>query len=156
MPIIHLTTFIAAPAELVFNLSRSVDLHKKSMAKTGEQAVAGTTSGLISLDETVTWKARHFYKNRFLKVKITEYKAPFSFTDEMVEGDFKRMQHQHFFRQIDNGSLMIDIFDFEAPYGMLGKLAERLLLTRYLKNLLETRNAAIKSYAETDKWKFLL
>ena len=156
MPIIHLTTFIEAPVNLVFDLSRSIDLHKKSMAHTQEQAVAGTTSGLIGLEETVTWKARHFYKIRYLKVKITEFRAPDSFTDEMVEGDFKHMRHQHFFRQIENGSLMIDILDFEAPYGWLGKMAERLLLTRYLKKLLDTRNAAIKSYAESGKWKFLL
>ena len=34
MPLIHLTTFIAAPAERVFDLSRSIDVHKKSLAHT--------------------------------------------------------------------------------------------------------------------------
>jgi ligand-binding SRPBCC domain-containing protein len=156
MPTIHLTTFIAAPAERVFDLSRSIDLHKKSMAHTQEQAVAGTMMGLIKKDETVTWKAKHLLKMRVLKVKISEMQAPLSFTDEMVTGDFKQMKHEHHFKAIDNGTLLIDLFSFETPYGGLGKAVNTLFLTRYLRKLLEQRNQVIKEYAETDKWKFLL
>jgi ligand-binding SRPBCC domain-containing protein len=156
MPIIHLTTFISAPPERVFDLSRSIDLHKKSMVHTGEQAVAGTTAGLIELDETVTWKARHLFKTRVLKVKVTEMKKPQSFTDEMANGDFKRMKHEHHFKQVDNGTILIDLFSFESPYGSLGKIANRLFVNRYIKKLLEHRNNIIKEYAESEKWKFIL
>ena len=62
MPTIHLTTFIAAPAKKVFDLSRSIQLHKKSMTNHKEEAIAGTVSGLINLNETVTWKAHHLWK----------------------------------------------------------------------------------------------
>ena len=126
------------------------------MAHTGEEAIAGTTNGLIGLNETVTWKARHLRKTRILKSKITAMNPPLSFTDEMVQGDFKSLRHEHHFKQIGNGTLLIDLFTFESPYGGLGKLAERLFLTRYLKNLLETRNKVIKDYAESEKWKFIL
>ncbi len=156
MPLIHLTTFIAAPAERVFDLSRSIDVHKKSLAHTNEQAVAGTTSGLIKQDETVTWKAKHLGKMRVLKVKISSMKIPESFTDEMVSGDFKDMKHEHHFKPIQNGTLMIDLFTFESPYGTAGKLVNYVFLKRYLRKLLERRNQAIKEFAETDKWKFLL
>jgi hypothetical protein len=64
MPSLHLTTFIAAPAERVFNLSRSINLHKISTSDTGEDAIAGTTTGLINLNETVTWRAKHLYRVR--------------------------------------------------------------------------------------------
>jgi ligand-binding SRPBCC domain-containing protein len=156
MPTIHLTTFVAAPAQRVFDLARSVDLHRKSMAHTGEEAIAGTTSGLISLNETVTWKAKHLRRVRILKSKVTAMNPPLSFTDEMVDGDFKSLRHEHHFKRIDNGTLLIDIFTYEAPYGRIGKLADRLFLTNYMKNLLETRNKTIKEYAESDKWKFIL
>ena len=156
MPVIHLTTFIAAPAERVFDLARNIDLHKKSMAHTNEQAVAGTTMGLINAGETVTWSAKHLGKKRFLRVKITDMKVPHSFTDEMVDGDFKQMKHEHHFKRIDNGTLLIDLFYFETPYGAIGKLVNQLYLTRYMKKLLETRNQHIKEYAESEKWKFLL
>jgi len=156
MPTIHLTTFIAAPVERVFDLSRSIDVHKKSLAHTNEQAVAGTTSGLIQQDETVTWKAKHLGKIRVMKVKISSMLAPQSFTDELVNGDFKQMKHEHHFKAITNGTLMIDLFSFESPYGTVGKFVNYVYLKRYLRKLLERRNQAIKEFAEGDKWKFLL
>jgi ligand-binding SRPBCC domain-containing protein len=156
MPTIHLTTFVAAPAQRVFDLARSIDLHRKSMAHTGEEAIAGTTSGLIGLNETVTWKAKHLRRTRILKSKIVAMTPPLSFTDEMMQGDFKSLRHEHHFKRIDNGTLLIDIFTFETPYGSLGRLADRLFLTRYMKTLLETRNKAIKEYAESEKWRFIL
>jgi len=156
MPTIHLTTFVAAPAQRVFDLARSIDLHRRSMSHTQEEAIAGTTSGLIGLNETVTWKAKHLRRVRVLKSKITAMDPPLSFTDEMVDGDFKSLRHEHHFKRIDNGTLLIDIFTYEAPYGSLGRLADRLFLTRYMKTLLETRNKTIKDYAESEKWKFIL
>ena len=60
MPIVKLVTDIRAPIERVFDLSLSIDMHKASMAGSGETAVAGVTSGLIGLGESVTWRARHF------------------------------------------------------------------------------------------------
>lgn len=156
MTTIHLTTFIAAPVATVFDLSRSIDLHKKSMAHTNETAVAGTTAGLIELNETVTWKAKHLFKTRVLRSRIISMTKPVSFTDEMADGDFKSLKHEHHFKQIDNGTLMIDLFSFELPYGGLGKIVNKLFLKRYLKNLLEHRNLVIKEYAESDKWKFIL
>lgn len=156
MPTIHLTTYVNAPANRVFDLARSIDLHKKSMAQSREQAVAGTTSGLIELGETVTWKAKHLLKTRFLRSKIIAMTKSSSFTDEMVQGDFSSLRHEHHFKEIENGTLMIDILQFESPYGFLGKLANSLVLQRYLTRLLEMRNKAIKQYAESEKWKFLL
>ena len=54
MPAIQLSTFIKAPVERVFDLSRSIDLHKISTKHSHEEAVAGVTGGLINLNETVT------------------------------------------------------------------------------------------------------
>jgi ligand-binding SRPBCC domain-containing protein len=156
MPTIHLTTFVAAPADRVFDLSRSIDLHRKSMAHTGEEAVAGTTSGLIGLQETVTWKAKHLLKTRVLRSRITAMVRPLSFTDEMVQGDFKSLRHEHHFKVIDNGTLVIDLLDFESPYGGFGRLVNRFYLTKYLTDLLEHRNQIIKEYAESEKWKSIL
>ncbi|MBZ5857442.1 SRPBCC family protein [Flavihumibacter profundi] len=153
MPTIHLTTFVQAPMERVFDLSRSIDLHKKSMAHTGEEAVGGTTMGLINNQETVTWKAKHLGKTRILKSKITEMKKPLLFTDEMAEGDFRSMKHDHHFKSVDNGTLMIDYLHYEMPYGFIGRLVDQFYLNKYLTRLLETRNSAIKKCAETDQWK---
>jgi hypothetical protein len=156
MPYIHLTTFIAASAEKVFDLSRSINLHKISMRSSNEEAVGGVTSGLIKENETVTWKAKHLFKTRLFTSKVTSMVAPTMFVDEMVKGDFKSFKHQHYFKQIDNGTILIDIVEFESPYGFIGKMVNKLLLKNYVQNLLIKRNNIVKEYAESDKWQFVL
>ncbi|HET6993628.1 MAG TPA: SRPBCC family protein [Chitinophagaceae bacterium] len=156
MPNIHLTTFIAAPVERVFDLSRNIDLHKESMTKHKEEAVAGTRFGLIEKDETVTWKAKHLFKTRILRTKITEMVKPMIFIDEQAKGDFKMLKHEHHFKPCENGTIMIDVIHFETPYGAMGRWFNALYLTRYIKKLIEQRNQTIKEFAETDKWKKLL
>ncbi|HRF16710.1 MAG TPA: SRPBCC family protein [Chitinophagaceae bacterium] len=156
MPTIHLTTFIAAPAEVVFDLSRHIGLHKESMSHYKEEAVAGTRMGLIEKEETVTWRAQHLFKNRLLRVKITEMKKPELFVDEQLQGDFKMMKHEHHFKPCENGTLLIDLFHFETPYGIVGRWLNALYLTNYMKKLLEQRNRTIKEVAESDRWKRLL
>jgi ligand-binding SRPBCC domain-containing protein len=156
MPTIHLTTFIQAPADRVFDLSRNVDMHKQSMARHQEEAVAGIRFGLVEKEDTITWKAKHLFKTRMLRAKITDMKKPQMFVDEQAEGDFKMMKHEHHFKPCENGTIMIDLLQFETPYGSLGKFFNTVYLTRYMKKLLEQRNKMIKEFAEGDKWKKLL
>ena len=156
MPTIHLTTFIAAPVNMVFDLCRNIDLHRESMKAYKEEAVAGIRFGLIEKEETVTWKAKHLFKTRLLRVKITEMKKPDMFISEQLKGDFALMKHEHYFKPCDNGTILIDLFYFETPYGVLGQGLNKLYLTNYLKHLLKKRNNTIKEFAESDKGKKLL
>lgn len=156
MSSIHLTTFIAAPVSRVFDLARSIDMHKQSMKNHKEEAVAGIRFGLIEKNESVTWKAKHFFKTRFFRSEITEMKKPDMFIDVQVKGDFKMMKHVHHFKTCDNGTIMIDLLDFEPPYGTVGQLFSKLYLTRYMKNLLEQRNKVLKEFAESEKWRKFL
>ena len=156
MPTIHLTTFIQAPTERVFDLSRNVDLHKQSMVRHQEEAVAGIRFGLVEKEDTITWKAKHLFKTRMLRARITDMKKPQMFIDEQAEGDFKMMKHEHHFKPCENGTIMIDLLSFESPYGSIGKIFNKLYLTRYMKKLLEHRNKTIKEFAESEKWKKIL
>jgi len=150
MPKIELLTEINAPIEKVFDLSRSIDLHMESTKQTGEKAIAGKTSGLIELGETVTWRAKHFGIWQTLTSKITKFTSPNLFVDEMVSGAFKSFRHEHYFTTSDNKTIMKDIFEFESPLGVLGKIFNTLILTRYMTNLLEERNRIIKEVAESN------
>lgn len=156
MPVIHLTTVIHAPMQRVFDLSRSITLHKRSMEHTNEEAIAGRTNGLIENGESVTWRAKHLRKVRQLKVHIIGMRKHEFFCDEMLEGDFTHMKHEHHFREIENGTVMIDIMEFGTPYGKLGKLLERFYLNKYMTRLLERRNRVIKDFAESEKWRVVL
>lgn len=126
------------------------------MADSQEQAIAGTTNGLIQLGETVTWKGKHLGKIRFHKSQITALQAPDHFIDEMLEGDFKVFVHTHHFKKVENGTIMIDQLNYEVPYGLIGRLVDRFYLFNYLVKLLETRNLLIKQTAESERWRQFL
>lgn len=157
MAAIELTARINAHIGIVFDLSRSIKLHTISTSRTSERAVAGTTEGLININESVTWEARHLFKKRSFTSKITAFEYPVYFRDVMQKGDFKNFSHEHFFSS-ENGNvtLMRDKLLLEAPHGFAGKLAMQLFLRSYIARLLLERNECIKSYAESGKWKSIL
>lgn len=156
MPVIELETFIRADINTCFDLSRSIDLHTLSTAKTKEKAIAGKTSGLIELNETVTWQATHFGVRQKFTSKITAFHRPFHFRDEQQKGPFRFFAHDHYFSETDTGTLMKDVLHFQSPAGLLGKLADRLVLIRYLRKFLTARNEMIRHFAETGKGAGLL
>ncbi|MBO6186515.1 MAG: SRPBCC family protein [Chryseobacterium sp.] len=148
MSTIYLTTVIKSDIHKVFDLSRDIDLHQKSTSKTNEKAIAGRTSGLIELNETVTWRAKHlgFYQTH--QSKITEMEKPYQFIDVMLKGRFKSFKHQHIFKTEDKNTVMTDILEFESPCGIIGKIFNKIFLKNYMKNFLLERNKLIKVMAE--------
>jgi ligand-binding SRPBCC domain-containing protein len=140
---IHLETDVAAPIEHVFDLARDIDLHQRSMAHTNEQAVGGRTSGLIGAGETVTWQARHLGRTWSLTSKITAFEPPTRFVDEQTSGPFAWFRHEHRFEAIPGGTRMIDDWQHAAPFGVIGRIADRLVLGPLLGRLLASRDAAL-------------
>jgi ligand-binding SRPBCC domain-containing protein len=127
-----------------------------STAGTGERAIAGVTHGLIGLDQTVTWQGRHFGVMQTHESRITKYERPRYFQDVMVRGAFRSFQHDHYFEpREDGGTLMRDELRFAAPCGPLGRIAEVLVLRRYLTRFLTQRNRMIQQTAEApeDGWR---
>lgn len=156
MPRIEIKTKIKANKNIVFDLSRSIDLHKISTEQTNEEAIAGKTSGLIGINESVTWRAKHFGVYQNLTSKITEFDKPNYFVDEMQKGVFKEFKHEHHFVELNGETLMTDIFNYKSPLGFLGKFADKVFLKKYMTELLTERNRVVKEFAESGKWKELL
>ena len=153
MQTIRIETRIAAPMERCFLLSLSMDLHVESTAQTNERAIAGVTTGLIGAGETVTFEATHFGLSLRHTSVISGYERPAYFQDSMTRGMFKSFVHDHHFEAADGGTLMRDQLRFAAPLGLLGTIAEALVLRRYLAGFLMERNALIQRVAESDAWR---
>lgn len=156
MPVIKLETRIHSTLDICFDLSCSIDFHQMTTSKTKEKAIAGVTTGLVKLDDVVTWEAIHFGVKQQLTSKISKFNKPFYFRDEQVKGAFKYFIHDHVFEQHTNYIVMIDIFEFQSPFGIVGTLFNKFILTKYMSNFLTVRNKMIKEYAETEKWKLIL
>lgn len=144
-----LNTTLNVRAERAFDLSRSVDVHAESMAHSSERAVGGVTHGLMSLGESVTWKAKHFGVPFRMESRITEMTRPVSFTDEQVRGPFRYFRHDHSFTEEDGVTLMVDRVSFAAPFGLIGRFAEVAFLATYMRRLIEVRNRFLASVAES-------
>ena len=134
-----------APREVLFDLSRDLDFHTRSLEHTGERIVGGKRGGLIELGEEVEWEARHFGLRLRLRSRISEMDRPRTFVDEQVRGPFTWFHHRHTFIDEHEGTTrMIDDWEHRAPLG----LASDLVLRGYMERLLRTRNAAIVAEAE--------
>ena len=154
MPVIEHRLVVNAPQERVFDLARSIDLHRATMTKHDEIAVDGVTEGLIGLNETVTWEATHFGVRQRLTSRITICERPLRFQDVMVAGAFAGFTHDHFFRRTaDDATLMHDVFEYRSPLWILGHLADALFLEKYMTELLAERNRVIKETAEGEEWR---
>jgi ligand-binding SRPBCC domain-containing protein len=149
-------TIIRAPLERCFDLARSIEVHLAGNIHWGESAIAtgGVTTGLPGMGQRVTFRARHFAVRHNLTSEITAFDAPQYFQDTMIEGPFRSMQHDHYFRPLSaEETEMRDLFRFVAPLPVLGLLAERLFLHRYMQRLLRERNAVVRQIAESEEWR---
>ncbi|SHM22624.1 SRPBCC family protein [Flavobacterium chilense] len=148
MTTINLTTKIKASKQIVFDVSRDIDIHQQSASKTSEVAIAGITSGLINLNETVTWRGKHFgfyltHKSRITAMNFYDY-----FVDEMERGKFKSFRHEHVFEEKNGFTIMKDKLQYETPFGIFGELFDILFLEKHLTNFLLERNKILKEVSE--------
>lgn len=149
MPIIKYEIYIEAPIEVCFDLARNVDVHTETTTKTKEKAVAGVTTGLMGKGDTVTWEAVHLGVKQKLTAKIIQMEKPFTFTDVMVKGAFRSFTHKHEFIESGTGTIMKDTFSYTSPLGILGVLADRLFLERYMREFIVDRSKELKTIAES-------
>ncbi|MEO7988718.1 MAG: SRPBCC family protein [Chryseolinea sp.] len=148
MTTIHLTTEIKASIEKCFDLSRDVDAHKLSAKESNEIAVAGRTTGLCELGDTITWEATHFGITQNLTIEITQFNRPFFFEDKMLKGAFKSMRQEHHFEERKGSTMMTDKFQYDVPLGVIGQLFDKIILRRYMTRFLLKRNQILKALAE--------
>jgi len=108
---------------------------------------------LIGNGEEVTWRGRHFGFMITHTSRITAYESPVYFQDVMIRGAFRSCCHDHYFEACGPNTLMRDDVKLAAPLGILGVIAERAVLERHMRTLLQRRNFAIKQAAESTEWK---
>src|SRR3954469_7417574 len=150
MTTIYLTTKIKAPKQIVFDASRNIDIHQQSASPSKEKAIAGVTSGLINVNETVTWRGKHFGFYLTHKGRITAMSLYDSFVDEMERGKFKSFKHEHFFKEENGVTIMNDKLQYETPFGILGELFAILFLEKHMTQFLLNRNKVLKVLSEND------
>lgn len=142
-------TEIDCPIERCFDLARDVEVHAKSCAQIGERVLTTHKNSVLSSGEVVTFQANLLGRSWQMTAKITRFDPPHQFVDEMTSGPFRRFRHKHMFTQVPGGKVrMVDEIKYRCGYGPFGWLAERLVVDRTLKRVLETRGQYLKGVAE--------
>jgi ligand-binding SRPBCC domain-containing protein len=157
MPTIHLTSCILAPIDRVFNLSRSTSLHKAVIRKyDGGNLDGGGAEGLMKQGDKIRFQLKLMGAKRTLVTQMEHLEFPAVFNSSLVSGPFKSLHHEHHFKSIANGTLLIDLLEYEPAFGLAGRMADTMIIRSFLKKYLEAKNKLIKQYAEGEKWKVVI
>ena len=78
--------------------------------------------------------------------EITHVSDLMYFVDEQRVGPYRMWHHQHFIEKIDGGVLMTDIVDYQPPMGILGALANQIMIKRKLKEIFDYRTMKVEEY----------
>jgi len=144
---IKIETPIHSSTDICFDLACDLDLHSKTVWKWTNETVLGI-GGKINKGDTVTFRATHFFIRQDFTSKIIEYKRPTRLVDQMTKGAFKSFTHIHEFTEAERGIIMTDTLYLEAPFGIIGKIVERVILKYYMKKFILYRSRQIRKIAE--------
>jgi len=77
--------------------------------------------------------------------EITHIKEGEFFIDEQRMGPYKLWHHQHFIEEIPGGVIMRDIVSYIPPFGVLGVIANQLLIRKKLEQIFAFRKRALET-----------
>lgn len=75
--------------------------------------------------------------------EITHVKYQKYFVDEQRVGPYKIWHHQHFLEATPSGTLMSDIVSYQPPFGLLGNIANKIVIKQKLNEIFDYRFKAL-------------
>lgn len=75
--------------------------------------------------------------------EITHVREGEYFVDEQRFGPYALWHHQHHFKAVEGGVKMTDILNYAIPYGIIGRLSNRILVDKQIKKIFSYREKAI-------------
>ena len=60
------------------------------------------------------------------------------------KGPYKIWNHQHIFKEIDQGILVTDIITYLPPFGFIGRIANLLFIKNKVKNIFDYRSKILE------------
>jgi ligand-binding SRPBCC domain-containing protein len=140
--------FINAPIERCFLLSTNIELVGQTY---GMKPIEGKLTGLFVAEDRLVWAGWKFGFPQMHESYVTQYEPPAFFQDTMGRGRFKRYQHDHYFYEMNERTVLNDKIRFTMPLGFVGHFVGKFVLVPYLSKRLRRRLALLKRVAENRK-----
>ncbi len=77
--------------------------------------------------------------------EITQLVDKSYFVDEQRVGPYSIWHHQHIIVPAENGVLMKDIVSYKPPFGILGRMANTLIIKNKLNEIFDYRTEVLKN-----------
>lgn len=126
-------------------LSNPANLSKITPPEMGFEILSGADRPMFP-GQIIQYKVRPFpgFSTRWV-TEITHVKEGSYFVDEQRFGPYSLWHHKHFINEVDGGIEMEDIIDYKLPLGILGKLAQPLIVKKQLVSIFKYREEQLIS-----------
>lgn len=145
---IERTVAINAPIEKVFHFHD--DTNNLLKITPPNIHVTIETTGQPGLGYEVTLKIRQFllFVMRW-HVRITAYEPPHRMVDEQVAGPFKTWKQTRLLKENNGTTELTDVVEYDVPFGLLGTIANGLVIRRQVEQMFAYRQATTKRLLES-------
>ena len=83
--------------------------------------------------------------------EITHLRENSYFVDEQRVGPYSMWHHQHILEDAPNGTMMSDIVSYRPPFGILGSVANSLMIKGKLNEIFDYRTEVLKDIFNEEK-----
>jgi ligand-binding SRPBCC domain-containing protein len=148
MTVIEKKITIAAPIEAVFDFhldQKNLGLMSPPWMKTKLIHESGEGQNKMIEVEMTMYRA---FRSRWV-VRISEYDRPVRLTDLMISGPMKYFRHERTFSQpCASLTELKDHLEYEPPFGMIGRLADKISVKKMMEDMFEYRHQRTKEILE--------
>lgn len=151
MPSIHLTNFIAAPPGELFNLSRSTAVFETLCKQLNEHFKAVSQNELLQSRESFTMSFKMAGKALFATFEAVINNNPATIVYEQQKGDFEHFRYEQYFKEVANGTIVIEKINFGYPRNFFRRIVTRFFIKKKIQEVFERRIEIIKNKTASER-----
>ena len=139
MPSIHLTNFIPSPVNKLYSLSQSIAIHEMHCKNLNEHFKGVAGGDKLQNGDSFTMSFTAGGKTLVSTFRVITTEEPKAIIAEQIKGSFSHFRHEQYFKEIENGSIIIDKIDFGYPSNIFHRLLTGLFLKKRILNIFTER-----------------
>lgn len=154
MPELLFETTVTAPIERVWGMYQEVETVLRAITPPEQELVVERVEPKpVGVGTRVRLRVKTPVGRVAWVARIVEHVPPHGtitgvearFVDQQEQGPFKRWRHTHEFEAIDDGTTrVLDLIEYAAPYGPIGWIADRTVVTPALKRIFAYRQSKLR------------